>query len=632
MKHYTFNNFLADDTNRDAFQIATRIADLEPVFPLPVLLLGDNGCGKTHLLYAIVNRLRASSSKTGLAYITPSDFPEQVRALVDDPSRVQRAQSAVLLVDQLDRIDQLDPTENVAEELEAVIRIFLDNNHYVAIASSTHPSRLRNLTDGLRELINAGTIVEIQPLPADKTAAVFEGRARRELDATITEQRQEIERLQHQLQAASNQRPPDDERADLENRLRVAGEFSESLQRDLDLARHELEQLRATATGGASHEELHEVRNALQAAHRDIEQTRHELEDIRSERDLLKDRIGELERGLEEGTGETAPPANNAAHLVQRAEALMELVEANRLRFAQIEEDQREQIEQLEKKLHEQTGDSASIEELEQAKTQTLAALDQLEEQRQNYEHQLNELREEVDQANQLALAAREERDGAVAERDELKQRLAVLQAENEDLRHRLDSATSDHTESLTRMEASEANLAVVQQRLNELEAAYQNLQTESFDRSATANARIGELQEQLQRNEDAYHALRGVIAGVAGELSDFASEMRTGAQELDRVATRLTHDGLRSSVSTPPGEDHGQPEDAAPSAKASFGEFPEYPNNDSAPLPENTLPENTAPSGNGHDHHGANGNDEHDATEETSMPSLAPEEDDHGI
>ena len=43
MKRFSFNTFLAGDGNRVALDVCKRIADLEPVAPMPVLLLGEEG-------------------------------------------------------------------------------------------------------------------------------------------------------------------------------------------------------------------------------------------------------------------------------------------------------------------------------------------------------------------------------------------------------------------------------------------------------------------------------------------------------------------------------------------------------------------------------------------------------------
>ena len=53
-------------------------------------------------------------------------------------------------------VDQLDLFEEHVEELESLVRLFIENEHCVLIASRAHPDRLPNLTDGLRVLLRGG--------------------------------------------------------------------------------------------------------------------------------------------------------------------------------------------------------------------------------------------------------------------------------------------------------------------------------------------------------------------------------------------------------------------------------------------------------------------------------------------
>ncbi|HRK36070.1 MAG TPA: DnaA/Hda family protein, partial [Candidatus Hydrogenedentes bacterium] len=203
MKRFNFGTFLVDDSNRRAFQVCQDISELKPVSPMPVILLGDEGCGKTHLLYSIVNRIRAGTTKTGLAYVTALDFPDQVRQLIDDPSPVERAQSAVLLVDQLDRFKDL------IDELEAVVRIFLDHKHYVVLASKVHPGRMQHLSQGFHQIIDSGQIIQIVPKGAESQIETIKRQLREESDAQLAKKQQEIEQLRSLLNRVGKETNPD---------------------------------------------------------------------------------------------------------------------------------------------------------------------------------------------------------------------------------------------------------------------------------------------------------------------------------------------------------------------------------------------------------------------------------------
>ena len=61
MARFTFGTFIADDANRDAFRACQEVATRKRASQVPLFILGDEGCGKTHLLYSIVNRVKSGN-------------------------------------------------------------------------------------------------------------------------------------------------------------------------------------------------------------------------------------------------------------------------------------------------------------------------------------------------------------------------------------------------------------------------------------------------------------------------------------------------------------------------------------------------------------------------------------------
>jgi len=155
MERYNFGTYQVNDENRSAYTHCHAVANLTSVAPNPILLLGEPGCGKTHLLYSVVNRVRSQFSDVGIAYINSEEFPETVRDLILDPSPLRQTAEAVLLV------DDLDSFTGEGEILEAVIRLFMNEEHFIIVASNVHPKRLKQLPDTLRSLISQSTICPI---------------------------------------------------------------------------------------------------------------------------------------------------------------------------------------------------------------------------------------------------------------------------------------------------------------------------------------------------------------------------------------------------------------------------------------------------------------------------------------
>ena len=461
MKKYSFSTFDVDDANRRAYEICQAVADLKSVAPLPVVLLGEGACGKTHLLYSIVNRVRGGATRTGLAYVTAYDFPEQVRALVDDPAPVKRAQSAILLIDQLDQFAEF------LSELESVCRIFLDHNHYVVLASSVPPSRLTNLPAGLQTIVEKGQVIDLvqgsdsepgsprtvsgldaddedetwpedseSSLYGEPSAAVGGAKVSAATDtggpgtaSARSELRNAQERIT-ELEAALDTVTVEKESVDGE--IRKLREQVTELDAERESVRNERDQLEQSLEQKTSEDqEVTELKTRVAELENLSGKSAAEVQTLLSSKATLEDRVEQLQNELERSRSEGAEARSEANELVRRAEALLAQVEANRVERDKTESQHREEVDHLEARIEELERTAASAEELAAVKTQrdeamaeAKAALEQvdalrteLETARQDTEIQIAELRS---QTQQQIREAGNEHEAVKAERDEL--------------------------------------------------------------------------------------------------------------------------------------------------------------------------------------------------------------------
>ena len=127
----------------------------------PVYLWGPAGCGKTHLLQSLAERVRAEGGTVGsFGPQTPLPWP------LDD------ARSLTLL----DNCDELD-----AAQQQAAFALFVDASSrgaQVAAAGRQPPVDLP-LRDDLRTRLGWGHVLALQPLSDQDAAAVLGGEARR---------------------------------------------------------------------------------------------------------------------------------------------------------------------------------------------------------------------------------------------------------------------------------------------------------------------------------------------------------------------------------------------------------------------------------------------------------------------
>lgn len=425
MRRYTFGAFIPDDANRAALQLCQDVAGLRPVAPLPLILVGDEGSGKTHLLYSIVNRIKASTDKTGIAYITANDFPLRVQSLVDDPTPVERAESAVLLVDQLEEF------EDLLEELEAVIRLFLSNGHYVAIASRVHPGRLIHLPESLAEVLETGQVSRVTGDSASGSTDVLSDRIDREREDVIERQRAEIASLKAKLGAAALS-PEGAEPGDLE-RIRT----------ERDALKRELDTVKANAAlKSASTREVAVLRERLEEMETKYENASRELESIRHDR--ADEEIIRVRARLTEAEAEGARARAEANDLLERAEALVSRIQHPP--EGGVEDDELSDITH--------SLDAINKEAIGSAMTRAQEAIAQLEERHSELEslkESRDELLENVNRTkDQVSIALRErdkameELKAATDERDSLLERINNQSFGNESLFSKLSEANAE--------------------------------------------------------------------------------------------------------------------------------------------------------------------------------------------
>jgi len=592
MKRFSFNTFLAADGNRAALDICKRIADLQPAGPMPVLLLGEEGCGKTHLLYSIWKRVKASSPRTSLAVITAREFRREVRDLIGDPSPVEKAESAILLIDQLELFDDL------LEELEAVVRIFLDNHHYVMLASNVHPRRLKALPQGLRDMIASGQTVEIRVREGETQLEILKREMRRESQAVIEKQHLEIERLRELLErvgaaekdageapsldmtleqeraktaelarqleeATASARSLKDEVASLEDRLRSSQDQQQApanevtrleetvaqVREELDAARVDGDNLRRELQRrGDAEEQVEHLRTALETAQSEKERVLADTVTAQEdERRRFEEERAAFQQQLHAAHQESAQARYEANMLVERAEKLVSQIETNQIRFRETEQEQRRQIRELEALLaagpvsEEQGALIAGLQEqLQTAEEQLETAKRQFEQERheladrlaRNEEHLQQEMSGLLGQADE----ARRTLEQALSESAQLKEAFNAAEHERDGQRTTLDNAQRERDDL-------RATLDNTQRERDDLRATLDNTQRERDDLRATLDNTQREretLESALQQNIQEHETMRAAFEEARNERDGLHAALGETRNLLEAVRAEL--------------------------------------------------------------------------------------------
>ncbi len=159
---HVFETFVVGTANRLAYAAAQVVADAPGEQYNPLLIYGDVGLGKTHLLHAIGHRSRQAG--LSVAYVTAERFTneiiEAIRQRTTDEFRRRYRAVDVLLVDDVEFIAGKDSTE---EEFFHTFNALHEANKQIVLSSDRVPQAMRQLHDRLRSRFEWGLVADIHP-------------------------------------------------------------------------------------------------------------------------------------------------------------------------------------------------------------------------------------------------------------------------------------------------------------------------------------------------------------------------------------------------------------------------------------------------------------------------------------
>ncbi|MBF2754448.1 MAG: ATP-binding protein [Gammaproteobacteria bacterium AqS3] len=174
----TFERFVQGKCNQAAFDAALQAAQEEPKFKVPMVIIGDSGIGKTHLLHAIGNYVLIHSPAARLRYVRANQFLTQMlEALQSNAVDLFRAEFGsvdLLLFDDLHFLSE-GKKRRAEEELQSLLD---DNPNMRIVCTSTQP--LRDLPMdriGLKDRLSGGVQLEVQKLDSVTRLAITRAKA-----------------------------------------------------------------------------------------------------------------------------------------------------------------------------------------------------------------------------------------------------------------------------------------------------------------------------------------------------------------------------------------------------------------------------------------------------------------------
>jgi chromosomal replication initiator protein len=184
---YTFENFIVGASNEFAYAAARAVADKNLDDPEtlrsnaynPLFIYGPSGVGKTHLLYAITNRLAKRYPQNKIVYIKGEEFTNQLVEAIRNKTtfefREKFRRVDVLLIDDIQFVAGRDSTQlEVFNTFNAVY----EERKQIILTSDRPPNEIKTLEERLRTRFLSGLLADVSLPDFDLRLAILQQKAK----------------------------------------------------------------------------------------------------------------------------------------------------------------------------------------------------------------------------------------------------------------------------------------------------------------------------------------------------------------------------------------------------------------------------------------------------------------------
>jgi chromosomal replication initiator protein len=175
---YTFGSFVIGGSNRFAHAAALAVAEAPGQAYNPLVIYGDTGLGKTHLLQAIAHYVLMHAPGMRARYVTCEAFTNEFIAAIKDKrvdafKRRYREEFDVLLIDD---IHFLAGKDGIQEEFFHTFNTLHASGRQLVMSSDRAPRDIPDLADRLRSRFEWGLLVDVQPPDIETRIAILHKR------------------------------------------------------------------------------------------------------------------------------------------------------------------------------------------------------------------------------------------------------------------------------------------------------------------------------------------------------------------------------------------------------------------------------------------------------------------------
>ncbi len=175
---FTFETFVEGKSNQLARAASLQVAANPGTGYNPLFICGGVGLGKTHLMHAIGNQIKATDSEANVIYLRSERFVhEMVKALqhntINEFKRFYRSVDALLI----DDIQFLAGKERSQEEFFHTFNALLEGRQQIVLTCDRYPKEVEGLEERLKSRFGWGLTVAIEPPELETRVAILMSKA-----------------------------------------------------------------------------------------------------------------------------------------------------------------------------------------------------------------------------------------------------------------------------------------------------------------------------------------------------------------------------------------------------------------------------------------------------------------------
>lgn len=196
-KYYTFDNFIQGESNKFAYAACYAIANTDEVNYNPLFIHGKSGLGKTHLMYAVINRILSRDPSLKVVYIKGEEFTvklvEAIKNNSTDSFREKYRSADILLIDDIQFIAGKSATQ---DEFFHTFNALYEAQKQIIVTCDRPIHEMKNLEERIRTRLEWGLSADITPPDAELRMAIIRKKAE---EVNLHLEEEIIEFMSHKL-------------------------------------------------------------------------------------------------------------------------------------------------------------------------------------------------------------------------------------------------------------------------------------------------------------------------------------------------------------------------------------------------------------------------------------------------